>query len=101
MTSHVRAILHEMLRDTAGGVTGADIAVRTGVPLGPLHTILEHLERTAWVDGEWRDLQGRGRPVLQKQRTYRLTPLGREQAAVALNRGPAATRQRKAAALSR
>ena len=83
MTAQVRAILHVLLRAPAAGASGADIAQEAGVPLGPMHTILERLEQAAWVGGEWHRAPVRG-CVPGRQRIYRLTPLGQEQAASAV-----------------
>jgi PadR family transcriptional regulator, regulatory protein PadR len=83
MTSQVRAILHVLMREPVAGACGADIAREAGVPLGPMHTILERLEQAAWVGGEWHRAPVRG-CVPGRQRIYRLTPLGQEQAASAL-----------------
>jgi DNA-binding MarR family transcriptional regulator len=83
MTAQVRAILHVLMRESGTGASGADIAREAGVPLGPMHTILERLEQAAWVGGEWHRAPVRG-CVPGRQRIYRLTPLGQEQAASAL-----------------
>jgi DNA-binding MarR family transcriptional regulator len=83
MTAQVRAILHVLMREPAAGASGAEIAREAGVPLGPMHTILERLESAAWVGGEWHRAPVRG-CVPGRQRIYRLTPLGQEQAASAL-----------------
>ncbi len=87
MTSQVRAILHVLMREPAAGASGADISREAGVPLGPMHTILERLEQATWIAGEWRRAPEhepvRG-CVPGRQRIYRLTPLGQEQAASAL-----------------
>jgi DNA-binding MarR family transcriptional regulator len=83
MTSQVRAILHVLLRAPVAGASGTEIARDAGVPLGPMHTILERLEQAAWVGGEWQRVSIRG-CVPGRQRIYRLTPLGQEQASSAV-----------------
>lgn len=95
MTAQVRAILHVLMREPAAGATGADIARDAGVPLGPMHTILERLEQAAWVGGEWHKASVRS-CVPGRQRIYRLTPLGQEQAASALSVSPRRMRPRPA-----
>jgi DNA-binding MarR family transcriptional regulator len=85
MTSQVRAILHVLMRESASGTSGADIAREAGVPIGPMHTILERLEQADWVGGEWHKASASMRGCVPgRQRIYRLTPLGQEQAASAL-----------------
>lgn len=97
MTSQVRAILHVLMREPVVGTSGADIAREAGVPIGPMHTILERLEQANWVGGEWHKASVRG-CVPGRQRLYRLTPLGQEQAASALTVN---TRRLRTPALSR
>jgi DNA-binding PadR family transcriptional regulator len=60
---------------------GYDMSRETGLKSGTLYPILMRLERQGWLEAVWEDEPTPGRP---RRHLYRLTALGRTEAAAAL-----------------
>lgn len=67
---------------------GLEIIERTGLPSGTVYPALARLEAETWVRSSWQESSGAGRP---RKRIYELTPLGAEQARLAMSVRPATT----------
>jgi len=64
---------------------GYDMSRETGLKSGTLYPILMRLERQGWLEAAWEDEPAPGRP---RRHLYRLTALGRAQAAAVLRDAP-------------
>jgi DNA-binding PadR family transcriptional regulator len=59
----------------AYGLSGAEIARTTGLASGTLYPILFRLEKSAWLQSEWEDINP-SEAKRPRRRLYRVTALG-------------------------
>jgi PadR family transcriptional regulator PadR len=91
MTQATEAVLGALLDDPAAPWYGLELAEHAGRPTGTIYPLLARLERMGWLESAWErgDPSVLGRP---KRRLYRLTGVGQQAAAAALD----AERRRRA-----
>lgn len=83
MTLQTLAILRAFVDDPLAGWYGLLIAQATGLKSGTVYPLLARLERAAWLESWWEDVDASraGRP---RRRLYRLTGAGQIAARQAL-----------------
>jgi PadR family transcriptional regulator PadR len=84
MTLQTQLVLRALLENPAHERYGLELSVASGLPSGTIHPILARLEKLAWLESHWEDIDParEGRP---RRRYYRLSPDGAEQARIALD----------------
>jgi PadR family transcriptional regulator PadR len=90
MTVPTARILAALLAEPDADRYGLDLMQATGLKSGTLYPILHRLQESGWLDAAWEkvDPSAEGRPA---RRYYRLSPIGAEQARLALAEMRAAT----------
>jgi DNA-binding PadR family transcriptional regulator len=83
MTQTTQAVLRALLEQPSKEMYGLEICAAAGLPSGTIHPILARLEKAAWLESSWEEIDPHavGRP---RRRYYRLSPDGAERARIAL-----------------
>ena len=84
--SHTLALILQTIR--SGYFYGFDIMEATGLPSGTIYPALRRLEKDLLVRGDWEDSKVAIRQDRPPRRNYKLTRLGREALAGAMERYP-------------
>src|SRR5579864_4692459 len=84
--SHTTALILQTIR--SGYVYGFDLMDVTGLPSGTIYPALRRLEKDSLVLGEWEDSNAAFRQDRPPRRYYKLTHLGKETLASAVERYP-------------
>jgi DNA-binding PadR family transcriptional regulator len=84
--SHTSALILQTIR--SGYFYGFDIMEATGLPSGTIYPALRRLEKDLLVRGDWEDSKVAIRQDRPPRRYYKLTRLGRETLAGAMERYP-------------
>lgn len=88
MTLPTQLVLRALLAEPTHEFYGLQICEASGLASGTIHPILARLERIAWLESRWEDIDPvkEGRP---RRRYYRLTEDGAESARVAISQARA------------
>ena len=84
--SHTSALILQTIR--SGYMYGFDIMEATGLPSGTIYPALRRLEKEALVRGDWEDGKIALRQERPPRRYYKLTRLGKDALAGAVERYP-------------
>jgi PadR family transcriptional regulator, regulatory protein PadR len=84
--SHTSALILQTIR--SGYFYGFEIMEATGLPSGTIYPALRRLEKDALVRGDWEDSKVAIRQDRPPRRYYKLTRLGKETLAGAVERYP-------------
>lgn len=74
LSKHARALLAQLLAAGDGWSHGYQLAALTGIKSGTLYPLLIRLEAQGYLEAEWQQPVGGGRPP---RHAYRLTAAGR------------------------
>ncbi len=83
ITTQTLSVIGALMADSAGGISGAEIARQTKLASGSLYPILQRLEDADWAESRWEteDPHELGRP---RRRLYQITGSGAQKARAAM-----------------